>query len=90
MIDNIKAKGDELLGKFYNAIDANMVGIGRDRATLAVCIIAVEEIIKQIDNLCKPEYTSFFHGEMGSGTTVDGYELKDYWYQILNYLKNKQ
>jgi len=47
-------------------------------------IIHVNGIISVLENLCKPEYTSFFHGEMGSGTTMDGYELKDFFNDVLN------
>lgn len=71
---SIRDKGEELIATFSTVNDA---------------IKAVGEIIDQIKNLCKPKYTSFFHGEMGSGTTLDGYELKDYWNQILQYLKEK-
>lgn len=90
--DSIRDKGDELIDKFlnmeYQLLKEYFPSTHRQVAT-SCAIIAVGEIIDQIKNLCKPEYTSFFHGEMGSGTTLDGYELKDYWNEVLTYLNSK-
>ena len=51
--------------------------------------ICVQEIIDQLENLCKPEYTFFFHGEMGSGTTIEGYELIDYYKSVLTAIQKQ-
>ena len=45
-------------------------------------LIAVKKIIGQLENLNKPEYTYLFHGEMGSGTTINGYELIEYYISV--------
>lgn len=94
-----EVKGDELIEKFkknrmdiltkQDSIPCILSDFPTQKTATKCAIIAVEEIISQLENLHKPEYTSFFHGGMGSGQTLDGYELKDFWNEVLNYLKSK-
>lgn len=44
-------------------------------------ILCVDEIINQLKEMCKPEYTSFWHGDF-AGETTDGYELIRYYEEV--------
>lgn len=81
-------KAKELVGKFmvwqFQARTFQQEYFAKQCA--AIC---VRELIDTLENLYKPEYTSFFHGEMGSGTTMDGYELKDYYSSVLTSIQKQ-
>lgn len=46
-----------------------------------LALIAVEEIIKEFEQLRKPEYTIFIISYEGQ-ITMDGYEKLSYWQQV--------
>lgn len=77
MTPEVKAKGDELIEKFRNELSwiekDHNVDLWRDARQCA--IIAVEEII------------SVNHGNAWSN--IPGVTIKEYYTQVLNYLKSK-
>ncbi len=78
---NPKEKAKKLLWMFLPILD----GWTDDSKTLLAKKCAkklTEEMIRQLNELRKPEYTLFWHGEL-AGQTCDGYELKDYWAEVL-------
>ncbi len=90
-----ETKAKEIVDKYevlYNRTwedysgDWNDQPLQRDTAK-ACATIHCQGIIDELSNLCKPEYTSFFHGEMGNGTTMDGYELKEFYENIITEIK---
>lgn len=72
-----KEKAQALYDMFYNHGHLIETSYAKDHCKKCATIVAIE-MIKQLEELCKPEYTSFWHGKL-AGETVDGYELKDYW-----------
>lgn len=81
-----KEKAKELLRAFSFIEYDQKEGVKIHNPTLKeakkqCALICVEEVIKQLDEMCKPEYYSFWHGEK-VGETVDGYAIKEYWEQV--------
>jgi len=86
-----KQTAKEIVDKYMPLCYVPWMG-GKDEATQEDCakeaaILHCQCIIDELENLCKPEYTSFFHGEMGNGTTMDGYELKEFYENIITEIK---
>lgn len=68
-------KAKELVDAF-----SNYTGIFRYDAKFCA-LIAVEEIIKEIEQLRKPEYTTFIIS-YEEQITMDGYQKLSYWQQV--------
>lgn len=81
-------KAAHLAGCFYQLFKVDLENSISVREANACAIIVCDKIIKQLEELCKPEYTSFWHGEK-AGETVDGYELKDFWEQVKQILSKE-
>lgn len=85
-------KAIELVARFENSLNHIEMGTNgiedmiHTRAKFAA-LLCGEEIVKQLDELCKPEYTSFWHGDK-AGETVDGYALKEFWEQVNEAINN--
>lgn len=77
----VKAKAKELVDMFEP-----MCLKYRDAAKKCA-LISVEQIIVQLDEIRKPEYTDFWHGE-NAGETVDGYFIKEYWEEVKQEINN--
>ena len=73
---NIKEKGDELINKFYNTGHHNNSVAWRQIQATQSAIIAVEEIL------------AVNHGNAWSH--IPGVTIKEYWNEVLTYLKSKQ
>lgn len=68
-----KDKAEELIEKF-----------GIEKA-----ILCVNEILKLLNNLAKPEYVYFFEKTQDEGGT-DGYEEIDFWNEVKQEILNRQ
>lgn len=73
MTPQVKAKG--LVEKFYSEI---MVF----RTAKQCALIAVDEMIKELEQLRKPEYTTFIIEYGEPGITMDGYEKIIYCQEV--------
>lgn len=84
-------KAKELVGKYRNLTKIKIApGVGvMTKTDLAkeYATIAVDEMITQLDEMCKPEYVSFWHGEK-AGETQDGYFIKEYWEEVKTEIEN--
>lgn len=79
-------KAKELIKKCRDA----MTGPGieaNDRNAPVLALIMVNEVISQLDEMCKPEYVSFWHGD-NTGETQDGYFIKEYWEEVKQQIEN--
>jgi hypothetical protein len=52
-----------------------------------IALIAVDEIINQLENLHKPEYTTFIN-YVGENEIIDGYELIEYYKEVKQEIEN--
>ncbi len=75
-------KAKELVEKF---MDDFYTGPIEYRNAKACALICVKEMINQLGNLHKPEYTSFYFTE---GKVMDGYEILEYWQQVKTSIQN--
>lgn len=74
-------KAKELVKKFQSKCSGNSQTILNKTLAKQCASIAVDEIISQLDEMRKPEYTDFWHGDK-AGETVDGYFIKEYWHEV--------
>lgn len=73
-------KAKELIKKFQKEIpDYLYQGKMLDIAAKACAIILCDEMIKELENLHKPEYTTF---RMFDEKQMDGWELLEFWQQV--------
>lgn len=80
-------KAKELIEKYSKAAFSR-------GASILCAIICVEEIIKMLETLNKPEYTLFIENDIYTidnteyDTHIHGYELLSYWEEVLTHLKH--
>jgi hypothetical protein len=70
-----KQKAIELINKYLQVYD------GRVDKAKKCTLIAVDEIISQLENLHKPEYTTFIN-YVGKNEIINGYELIEYYKEV--------
>lgn len=75
-----KEKAEELVYKFMIEI-ATIYSDGTHPESKQCALICVEEIINQLDDIRKPEYTTFMDYS-GLPIHTDGYDRIDYWQQV--------
>lgn len=74
-------KAKELYNKFKEALAITDMQAGANPYVIMCCIISATQMTKQLQEMCKPEYTSFWHGKV-AGETIDGYEMQQYWEDV--------
>lgn len=87
-----KEKAIELCDKYSNLL--GLISITNECKQCA--LIAVDEIIKELEQLAKPEYTIFITryaiyingGLSEEAETMDGYEKVHYWQQVKTEIQN--
>lgn len=71
-----KEKAEDIVNKMYKSPYVQETEAKR------CALIAVEEIIKELGQLRKPEYTTFVLKYGEEAETMDGYEKIDYYQQV--------
>lgn len=89
-------KSKELIDKFSKVNDwiggEGFISVGPSVGKKCA-IICVEQIISELNELRKPEYTTFIieyadpDVPNDPGKTMDGYEKLDYWEEVLEHIK---
>lgn len=75
-------KAKELVDKFSEYASEEGIQSGDKNLCAKECaLIAVQEIIKELEQLSKPEYTIFVTSYEPL-QTMQGYEKKDYWDEV--------
>lgn len=90
-----KEKAEELVRQFVIAVEAKFTEeqkLFQFRKQQACALIAVDEIIKELQQLRKPEYTIFLldgtQNEEREFDAADGYQRIDFWEQVKIEIKN--
>lgn len=91
-------RAKHLVIQFYNLRSYETMAEAERRAAWGIskqsALVAVDEIIGELNQLRKPEYTTFIleyadpdvAGDPGE--TMDGYEKIDYWRQVKQHIEN--
>ncbi len=92
-----KEKAQELVKNYWDVVfDFGLFDYGKSR-TVKCAIIMVKEILTNFEGLHKPEYCAFdaigdrkftFEGEYE--THMTGYDMVEYWNEVLNELNKMQ
>lgn len=78
-------KAKEIVDKYRTFVVMWSGGVEVENANVKACaIIAVDLLLDQLDEIRKPEYTSFIKpaGENDPIEVMDGYEKMEYWNQV--------
>jgi hypothetical protein len=75
-----KEKARDLYEKYYYHTQSPIGSINYS-------IITINEVIKELEQLAKPEYTTFISNHLES-ETMDGYEKRDFWDQVKTEIEN--
>ena len=85
-----KQKADELVEKFLPVALNNEFGKSESQAQLdnakQCALIAVEEILQELNLLHKPHYTLFEHSD---GSCEDGTDRAEFWQQVKQEINGK-
>lgn len=81
-----QAKALELKQKYLNLQIHGLSTIHATERATRCALVCVEEIIAELEQLRKPEYTTFVtryaSSEDDKGDVMDGYEKIDYWTEV--------
>lgn len=92
-----KIKAEELIEKFKEYAHGISSFNGKYNESVEInsakqcAIICADEIIHELEQLRKPEYTSFVIQNTNSSeenSVIDGYEKKDFWNEVKSELEN--
>jgi hypothetical protein len=69
------------IGLVINIKELNLSTWINNEDAKKIALIAVDEIINQLENLHKPEYTTFIN-YVGKNEIINGYELIEYYKEV--------
>jgi hypothetical protein len=75
------------IGLVINIKELNLSTWINNEDAKKIALIAVDEIINQLENLHKPEYTTFIN-YVGKNEIINGYELIEYYKEVKQEIEN--
>ncbi len=77
---------EELMSNYDNGNISDTGISGGDEAIKKCTLICAKETLKQLSEMIKPEYITFWHGDF-SGSTIDGTGIIDFWETVVKELE---